>query len=97
MIELDVAGRRLHLDVSEAELDARRAAWVPPARKFERGFGAIYADHITQPDKGCDFDVLLGTRPPPAPHIHCVWEYHDATGCRQLGRAWCRERGCQYG
>ena len=70
MIELDVAGRRLHLDVSDAELDARRAAWVPPARKFERGFGAIYADHITQADKGCDFDVLMGTRPTPEPEIH---------------------------
>jgi len=70
MIELDVAGRRLHLDVSDAELDARRAAWVPPKRKFERGFGAIYADHITQADKGCDFDVLMGTQPTPEPEIH---------------------------
>ncbi len=70
MIELDVAGRRLHLDVSDAELDARRAAWVPPTRKFERGFGAIYADHITQADKGCDFDVLMGTKPTPEPEIH---------------------------
>jgi len=70
MIDLDVDGRRLHLDVSDAELDARRAAWVPPARKFERGFGAIYADHITQADKGCDFDVLMGTQPTPEPEIH---------------------------
>ena len=70
MIDLDVDGRRLHLDVSDAELDARRAAWVPPARRFERGFGAIYADHITQADKGCDFDVLMGTRPTPEPEIH---------------------------
>ncbi|MEQ8395265.1 L-arabinonate dehydratase [Thalassobaculum sp.] len=70
MIELDVHGRRLHLDVSDAELDARRAAWVPPARKFERGFGAIYADHITQADKGCDFDVLMGTKATAEPEIH---------------------------
>ena len=70
MIELDVDGRRLHLDVPDAELDARRAAWVPPARRFERGFGAIYADHITQADRGCDFDVLMGTRPTPEPEIH---------------------------
>ncbi len=70
VIELDVDGRRLHLDVPDAELDARRAAWVPPARRFERGFGAIYADHITQADKGCDFDVLMGTRPTPEPEIH---------------------------
>jgi len=70
IIELDVDARRLHLDVPDAELDARRAAWVPPARKFERGFGAIYADHITQADKGCDFDVLMGTKPTPEPEIH---------------------------
>ncbi|EDP63362.1 dihydroxy-acid dehydratase [alpha proteobacterium BAL199] len=70
MIELDVHGRRLHLDVSDAELDARRAAWIPPARKFERGFGAIYAEHITQADKGCDFDVLMGTKATPEPEIH---------------------------
>jgi len=70
MIELDVEGRRLHLDVSEQELDARRAAWTPPKRKFERGFGAIYADHITQADKGCDFDVLMGTVATAEPEIH---------------------------
>lgn len=70
MIELDVDGRRLHLDVSEEELAARRAAWTPPKRKFERGFGAIYAHHITQADKGCDFDVLMGTMATPEPEIH---------------------------
>src|SRR3546814_21065489 len=42
MIELDVPGRRLHLDVSAAELAARRAAWVPPARQFGPGCGALY-------------------------------------------------------
>jgi dihydroxy-acid dehydratase len=70
MIELDVDGRRLHLDVSDEELAARKAAWTPPKRKFERGFGAIYADHITQADKGCDFDVLMGTVKTPEPEIH---------------------------
>ena len=70
MIELDVDGRRLHLDVSDEELAARKAAWTPPQRKFERGFGAIYADHITQADKGCDFDVLMGTVKTPEPEIH---------------------------
>ena len=70
MIELDVDGRRLHLDVSDEELAARKAAWTPPTRKFERGFGAIYADHITQADKGCDFDVLMGTMATPEPEIH---------------------------
>jgi dihydroxy-acid dehydratase len=43
---------------------------VAPTPKFKRGFGAIYASHITQADKGCDFDVLEGTEPTPEPEIH---------------------------
>src|SRR5204862_5124984 len=38
MVELDVAGRRLHLDVSEAELAKRRAAWTPPKLPQDRGY-----------------------------------------------------------
>ncbi|MBT5264141.1 MAG: dihydroxy-acid dehydratase [Rhodospirillaceae bacterium] len=70
MIELDVEGRKLHLDVSDEELANRKAAWTPPARKFERGFGAMFAAHITQADKGCDFDILEGTAATPEPEIH---------------------------
>lgn len=70
MIALDIPGRTLELQVDEAELESRKAAWTPPAAKFQRGFGAIYAAHITQADKGCDFDVLEGTAPTPEPEIH---------------------------
>ncbi len=59
-IELDVPGRRLTLDVPEAELAARRAAWQPPARRHERGYRRLYLDHVLQADRGCDFDFLLG-------------------------------------
>jgi dihydroxy-acid dehydratase len=31
---------------------------VPPAPKFERGFGHLYSRHVQQADLGCDFDVL---------------------------------------
>ncbi|SAK52011.1 dihydroxy-acid dehydratase [Caballeronia fortuita] len=58
IVELDVAARRLHLDVDEAELDARRAAWTAPTRPFERGFGVMHQLHVMQADKGCDFDFL---------------------------------------
>ncbi|MEP6656341.1 MAG: L-arabinonate dehydratase, partial [Betaproteobacteria bacterium] len=58
LIELDVAGRRLELKVGEAELKARRAAWTPPPARYSRGFGALYLKHVTQADKGCDFDFL---------------------------------------
>ncbi|WP_158937896.1 L-arabinonate dehydratase [Burkholderia sp. S171] len=58
MIELDVPGRRLHLDVSDEELATRREAWKAPKRPFERGFGVMHQLHVTQANKGCDFDFL---------------------------------------
>ena len=66
-ITLDVPGRRLHLDVDDAELERRRAAWQPPAPHFERGYGALYAAHIGQADAGCDFDFLVRPGHNPAP------------------------------
>ena len=65
MIELDVAARRLQLKVDDAELARRRAAWKRPAPHYERGFGALYQQHITQANQGCDFDFLEGTAPTP--------------------------------
>ena len=58
LIEIDVAQRRLHLDVSDAELARRRALWQAPAPRFVRGFGALYAQQVTQADQGCDFTLL---------------------------------------
>jgi dihydroxyacid dehydratase/phosphogluconate dehydratase len=69
-IVLDVPERRLHLDVDDAELARRRAAWQRPAPHFERGFGALYQQHISQANDGCDFDFLEGTAPTPDPEIH---------------------------
>jgi dihydroxy-acid dehydratase len=70
LIELDVDARRLQLHVDDAELARRRAAWRAPAPRYERGFGALYARHVTQADKGSDFDFLEGTAPTPEPDIH---------------------------
>jgi dihydroxy-acid dehydratase len=58
VIEVDVAARRLHLDVSDDELARRRAAWKPRAPHAARGYGAIFAQHVGQADAGCDFEVL---------------------------------------
>ena len=61
LIELDVPNRRLHLDVSEAELTRRRAAWQPPAVPHtERGYAKLYTQHVLQADQGVDFDFLVG-------------------------------------
>jgi len=59
-IELDVAGRRLHLDVSDAEIERRRAAWKPPEAPPARGYYKLYYDHVTQADRGADLDFLIG-------------------------------------
>ena len=58
LIELDVPARKLNVLISDAEMSKRKAAWVAPAPKFERGFGKLYLKHIQQADKGCDFDFL---------------------------------------
>jgi dihydroxy-acid dehydratase len=58
-IELDVAQRRLHLEVSEAELAKRRAAWVAPEAP-KRGYYKLYVEHVQQADKGADLDFLVG-------------------------------------
>jgi len=70
MIELDVEKRRLHLEVDDAELARRRAAWKPPAPRFERGYGAIFASHVRQANEGCDFDILESSAHLPEPEIH---------------------------
>ncbi|MFC5289707.1 L-arabinonate dehydratase [Actinokineospora guangxiensis] len=69
LIRLDVPARELVLEVGEEELQRRRAEWVAPEPRYERGYGALYAAHITQADEGCDFDFLArpGVNPEPDP------------------------------
>ncbi len=70
-IKLDVAARRLDLLVDEDELARRRAAWRAPPPRYGRGFGALYAAHVTQANEGCDFKILRDGPPPvPEPEIH---------------------------
>ena len=69
MIEVDVPGRRIHVDVSDAELESRRAAFKPHTPVPERGYGRLYARHVTQADRGCDFDFLEGRTPGAEPAI----------------------------
>ena len=59
-IELDVAARRLHLDVPEEELARRLADWQPPATTHSRGYYKLYTDHVMQADRGADLDFLVG-------------------------------------
>jgi dihydroxy-acid dehydratase len=70
IVELDVPGRKLNLKISDAEMAQRKAAWKPQEKKYQRGYGKIFSQHVSQADKGCDFDFLEGTAPTPEPEIH---------------------------
>ncbi|SFL69125.1 dihydroxy-acid dehydratase [Rugamonas rubra] len=61
MIEVDVAGRRLELLVTEDEIARRRAAWVAPVAP-KSGYAKLYFDHVLQADRGVDLDFLVGCR-----------------------------------
>ena len=67
MIELDVAGRGLRLEVDEAELERRRADWTPPPPPIQRGWYQLYYDHVLQADRGADMDFLVGNSGAPIP------------------------------
>jgi dihydroxy-acid dehydratase len=70
LIELDVANRKLDLRVGEDELSRRRSEWQPLPPRYQRGFGALYAAHVTQADQGCDFDFLHAGAETSEPEIH---------------------------
>jgi dihydroxy-acid dehydratase len=70
VIELDVPARRLTLRVADEELARRRADWKPREVAYPRGYGHLYARHVTQANRGCDFDFLEGTAPIGEPEIH---------------------------
>jgi dihydroxy-acid dehydratase len=62
MIELDVPARRLHLDISDAELAARLAAWKPAVEPPKGGYAQLFHDRVQQAHTGADFDFLIGCR-----------------------------------
>ena len=62
VIELDVAERRLHLDVADEELARRRAEWRPPSSPHASGYVQMYIRHVQQADQGADLDFLRGCR-----------------------------------
>ena len=69
LITLDVGARELSFNVTERAVAHRREQWQPPVPTFERGYGALFSEHITQANQGCDFDFLArhGRNPEPDP------------------------------
>jgi dihydroxy-acid dehydratase len=70
LISLDAESRRLDLLVPESEIAARRGRWIKPAPRYERGYGALYLERVTQANQGCDFDFLSETAATSDPEIH---------------------------
>lgn len=57
-VRLDLPNRTLDMLVSDEELALRRKVYEKPKPRFERGYGYLYTNHVSQADKGCDFDFL---------------------------------------
>ena len=72
IIALDVENRSITLEISDAEMAARRTALKPPAPRYESGYGWMFSKHIRQANDGCDFDFLETSfgKPVPEPEIH---------------------------
>jgi dihydroxy-acid dehydratase len=61
-VELDVESRRLHLDVSQDDLERRRSRWLPPANPMKGGYQQLYVERVMQANLGADLDFLTGCR-----------------------------------
>jgi len=70
IIDLDVAAGTLNMRVSDEELARRRKQHVPVHKQYARSFAALYQQHVTQANEGCDFDFLQAGEPVPEPPIH---------------------------
>jgi dihydroxy-acid dehydratase len=57
-IVLDVENRRLDLNIADVERIRRQAGFQPPPFYYDRGYGKLFLEHVTQANEGCDFDFL---------------------------------------
>jgi dihydroxy-acid dehydratase len=60
MITLDVEKRLLQLNISDEELNKRKADWRAPEPLAKRGYVKMYLDHVEQAELGADLDFLVG-------------------------------------
>jgi dihydroxy-acid dehydratase len=58
-IVLDVPARKLEHAIPDEECERRRREFAPPSRHYDRGYGRLFLDHVTQANLGCDFDFLM--------------------------------------
>jgi L-arabonate dehydrase len=57
-IVLDVAARKIELAVPPEAISRRLQGFAAPPRHYDRGYGRLFLDHVTQAHLGCDFDFL---------------------------------------
>lgn len=71
-VRIDVPARSLDLLVPDEEIAVRQREWIPPAPRYERGYGWMFSRHIQQAHEGCDFDFLQTSygRPNDEPAIY---------------------------
>jgi dihydroxyacid dehydratase/phosphogluconate dehydratase len=70
LVELDIAKGTLDMHVSDDELVRRKSQWKPSAVTYQRSWAALYQHHVSQADKGCDFDFLCAPGSVPEPAIY---------------------------
>ena len=58
-IVLDVPARRIDLAIPDDEIGRRLAGFAPAKPHYDRGYGRLFLEHVTQANLGCDFDFLL--------------------------------------
>jgi dihydroxy-acid dehydratase len=61
-IVLDAAARRIDVNLPQQEIDARLRDYVPPKPHYNRGYGKMFLEHVTQANLGCDFDFLRAVK-----------------------------------
>jgi dihydroxy-acid dehydratase len=52
IIDMDIPGRRLNVELSAEEINKRKASWKPAQPKISHGWLAHFAKHATSADKG---------------------------------------------
>ena len=52
IVEIDVATRKLSVEIAPAELAKRKQGWAPPAPRYKRGVMAKYANTVSSAAEG---------------------------------------------
>ena len=66
-VTLDTAGRKLSMEVSDADLARCKEGWTPPKPWLDRGYVKLYINYVLSADTGADLDFLIGQSGTPVP------------------------------